>query len=79
MENQISVVQAGISKQLDLVMSYQQYKEFMMSLTPKDSVILEEDQKLRLEFLKEEWVSRVKKDHWMDFVIFHDDILLGDD
>ena len=60
-------------------MSYQQYKEFMMSLTPKDSVILEEDQKLRMEFLKEGWVSRVKKDHWMDFVIFHDDILLGDD
>ena len=32
-----------------------------------------------MDFLKEGWVSRVKKDHWMDFVIFHDDILLGDD
>ena len=32
-----------------------------------------------MEFLKEGWVARVRKDHWMDFVIFHDDLLLGDD
>ena len=60
-------------------MSYQHYKEFMMSLTPDDCFLLEQDQKLRMDLLRDEWVARVRKDHWMDFVIFHDDMLLADD
>ena len=41
--------------------------------------MLEQDQKLRMDLLRDEWVARVRKDHWMDFVIFHDDMLLADD
>ena len=51
-----------------------------MQLIPKeDRLMLEIDREQKYQTLKEEWVSQVRKDTWMDFVIFHDDFLLGDD
>ena len=51
-----------------------------MQLIPKeDRMMLDLERKEKYENLKEEWCNQVKKDTWMDFIIFHDDFLLGDD
>ena len=80
LDNDINAVTAEISKTQDTVASFQLYKEFMMILTPQeDRMVFEIDREQRYQNLKEEWCSRVKNDTWMDYIIFHDDELLGDD
>lgn len=74
LDNEIHMYQAEISKNQDILTSFQQYKEFMLQLTPpEDKLSFEIDREHRYNTLKEEWCNRVKKDTWMDFLIFYDD------
>lgn len=76
----MNLMRNEIDKHADVLVLLREYKDFMIELTPAElrKPLLERQREER-ESLKQDWVEKVKTNEFMDFIIFDEGEILGDD